>query len=341
MMKKEFQPHLTEMANARGVEKEDLKPTVDVEAEDVVQTYLDALVYEPANKDGDKTLYIGGDSPVKLAKYCEQFASREANSATEIYPGPTILTCTSAGGREHNFLAAGGSGTCAKCNNVVCTFCQITIGENKRIHCLTCGASEQLVPDSGAHAAEPIESKRNRLLQEYHFSEANNLTSDEVEDALELLDFIRDFRAQGQTVPFPLYPSKEMSGGSDKMIDIAEILLNGGQFLGDSSITEKHIPGILELFAAVVTFALPNERHTKWKKDSAIYDSLPKILIDFASKSRVDSGHRLLSRCVRHALDSKCPSLQNKIATLIQHGDEIGIRINSAVIAKSRYTSCI
>ena len=92
-------------------------------------------------------------------------------------------------------------------------------------------------------------------------------------------------------------------------------------------------PSILKLFAATVKFASPNEKHTEWKKDSAIYNAVPKILIGFASKSRVDSGHRLLGRCVRHAFDSRCPSLRNKTATLIQHGDEIGIRINSVVPA--------
>ena len=243
MMKKEFQHRLMAMAEKKGVEKKMLKATADAEAEEVVQTYLDALIYEPTNKDGDKTSYIGGEAPVKLAKYCEEFACRETSSSTEIYDGPIILTCKSTGGREHDFLAADGSSACAKCNNIVCCFCQITVGvgEDKRTYCLTCGATEQLVPKFGTNAAEPIESKRNRLQQEYHFSNANNLTSDEVEDALERLDFVRNFRAQGDTVPFPLYPSKEMNG-SERMRDISDILLRGGDFLADGSIREKHVP---------------------------------------------------------------------------------------------------
>jgi hypothetical protein len=61
-----------------------------------------------------------------------------------------------------------------------------------------------------------------------------------------------------------------------------------------------------------------------------------KLIIDFAGNARVDSGYRLLSRCLRHALDSKCPTLENSTATLILHENEIGIHINSPIPASMR-----
>ena len=337
MMKKAFEPRLIEIAKERGVRKEELDTTATADAEEVVQTYIDALVYEPTNKAGDKATYIEGKAPEKLARYCEEFVSREQSigAETEIFPGPTILSCKSSAGREHSFLAACGHDKCAKCNCIVCPFCQITVGvDNSAMYCLMCGATEQFVPEMGTKSAEPVGEKRNRLQQQYKFSDANNLTSDEVEDALERLDFVRGFRAQGEKVPFPLYPSKEMDGIASKWKEITEIHLpNGGSFLGDGSIEQNMVPRILAFFAAAVTFAPPETKHTKWARDSAIYDALPTMVIDFASKSRVDSGYRLIERCVRHALDSKCPSIQKKTVTLIQHGNEVGMHITSAVPA--------
>lgn len=81
--------------------------------------------------------------------------------------------------------------------------------------------------------------------------------------------------------------------------------------------------GILELFASLVRFE--SGKKTEWIKDPAIYDSLPSLFINFASKSRVDSGYRLLMRCVRHSFDSRTPPLDDKTAMLILHGDEVGI----------------
>ena len=119
--------------------------------------------------------------------------------------------------------------------------------------------------------------------------------------------------------------------------DIAEINFSqGGSFIADGSINERLIPRVLKLFAGITTFVSTDEKHTNWKKDAAIYDSLPKLLIDFSGKSCTDSGYRLWKRCVRHALDSKCPSLEDKTVTLILYGEDIGLRIHSDIPASMR-----
>lgn len=333
VMKQEFKPRLIE--EIKEVYGNESEAFADTEAEEVVHTYLDALVYEPTNKMGEERTYLGGDEPKELSKYCEEFAA----SGTQINRGPTIMKCKGVGGKDHNFLAACGHGKCAKCNHDVCPYCQTTIGTDTSTYCLLCGATESLVPEIGTGAAESIDARRTRLTDVHQFTDANNLDSDEVEDVLEMMDFLRDYREQGEKVPFPLYNTAEMEAQTTaKWEEIAEInFSNGGAFLADGTIDQKHIPAILKFFAAVATFAPPDEKHTEWKNgDSAIYDALPKLLIDFAAKSRVDSGHRLLSRCLRHALDSKCPSLENKAATLILHGDDVGIRVHSAVPASMR-----
>mmetsp|Transcript_5746 Transcript_5746/g.10888 ORF Transcript_5746/g.10888 Transcript_5746/m.10888 type:complete len:245 (+) Transcript_5746:993-1727(+) len=236
--------------------------------------------------------YLGGVEPKELFKYCVEFAA----PTTQIKQGPVVLKCKGIGGKDHNFLAACGHGKCTKCGHVVCTYCQITTTENTMAtYCLLCGATESLVPEIGTEAAVSIDSRRQRLVDDHQFTGANDLDSDEVEDVLELMDFIKEYRAQGEAVPFPVYKTAEMEGSTTKWEEIAEInFADGGAFIADGTIDQKYIPHILEFFAAIVTFSLPDEKHTMWKIDSAIYDALPKLLIDFAAKVRVDSGYRLL-----------------------------------------------
>lgn len=87
-----------------------------------------------------------------------------------------------------------------------------------------CSATESLVPEISTEAAESISSRRTRLTNVHRVEDANNLDSDEVEDLLEVMDFIRDYRAQGDKVPFPLYETEETEAAtSTKWTEIAEI----------------------------------------------------------------------------------------------------------------------
>ena len=139
-------------------------------------------------------------------------------------------------------------------------------------------------------------------------------------------------------VPFTLYASNKIDSiEKTEWEEITEInFSNGGAFIADGSIQGKHVPAIIRFFTGLITFASNNDKFTKWKKDSAIHDSLPKVLIKFASQSRADSGYRLLKRSVRHAMDSKCQSLENKTVMLILHGNDIGIHLHSHVPASMR-----
>lgn len=297
MLKKEFKPIL--IKEASEVSREEAEAVADGEAEEIANTLIDALVYEPTNKVDMNKTYLGGVEPAQLFKYCDEFAV----ATTQVKQGPVILKCKGVGGKDHNFLAACGHSLCGKCNHVICTHCQMTIDMNgTRIFCLLCGATELLVPDIGTEAAISIDIQRQRLLGVHQFTGANDLDSDEVEDVLEMMDFLRDYRAQVDTVQFPLYKTAEMETMTTKWEDVAEIdFSGGGAFIADGTINQRHIPHILHFFAAVATFSLPDEKHTQWQKDKAIYDALPKLIIDFAGNARVDSGYRLqyLHQCER------------------------------------------
>ena len=192
----------------------------------------------------------------------------------------------------HEFLAASGYSTCSKCNHIMCSYCQGSIEMDMSMYCLLCAASESLIPELDSPAAEGIENKRRILIEVHDFSGADELDSDEVEDVLDLMRFMKSFKDMECTVPFPLYPSDAMFGNDMlKWNEVVEInFADGGSFIADGSVDQMLIPRILKLFAEVTKFANKDERHTEWKKDSAIFDAVPKMLIDFAQKSRVDSG---------------------------------------------------
>ena len=62
-----------------------------------------------------------------------------------------------------------------------------------------------------------------------------------------------------------------------------------------------------------------------------MYKALPALFIKFADGSRGDSGYCLLMRCIRHAFDSKTPSLDKITAMLILHQGDVGIHLNANI----------
>ena len=147
-MKKEFKSCL--IIELKEVHAKTSEAFADIEAEKVVQTHLDALLYEPTNKDGQEKTYLGGEAPKELPRYCEEFAA----SGPIINPGPAILTCNSVGGKAHNFLTACGHGKCAKYNHVVSTYYHTTSVVDTGTYCLLCSATKSLVPQIGTEAAQ-------------------------------------------------------------------------------------------------------------------------------------------------------------------------------------------
>ncbi len=93
-------------------------------------------------------------------------------------------------------------------------------------------------------------------MDEYNFDGTRELQSDEVEDAYEMLDFLKQYRDQEESVQFPLYETTEMDSESKtKWEELFEInLKEGAVFLAEPQLKSNHIPGVLDLFASLVHF---------------------------------------------------------------------------------------
>ena len=71
--------------------------------------------------------------------------------------------------------------------------------------------------------------------------------------------------------------------------------------------------------------------------DAGVYDALPAMIINIAQHARIDSGYRLLERCVRHGHDPKMPSLFNNRADVVKlHDGSIGLVIKMNVPASMK-----
>lgn len=305
---------------------------------EVVDTLIDGLLYEPTNEvinmsnsnDLSKRTYLFGP-PDKLPKYLEEFATDDTFAHNSIYPGPDMRTCKGVGDRTHLCLEGLGVQKCSKCEENVCKECHDK--KDGKTYCLSCFAVESIVPLPDSMGSKTIAAMRQELKDVYNFDDVDSLSSDEVEDVYEMMEFMRMYRKLESTVPFPLYETAEMDCDTptkwDQLMEID--FKEGGTFLAEPNLDPKHVPGLLSLFASLVEFE--SGKKTEWIKDAAVYDTLPALFIKFADGSRVDSGYRLLMRCIRHAFDSKTPSLDKNTAMLILHQGDVGIHLNANIPA--------
>ena len=179
---------------------------------------------------------------------------------------------------------------------------------------------------------------RDELASKYDVERVEELTIEEVEEIWAMKNVI-EARIDDlmDRVPFPLYPTKEMDSFRpphwDPILDMD--FGEGASFLLDPDLDAKFAPGILDVLSALVRFE--SKTRTDWVKDPLVYDCMPELFISFAQKSRLDTGYRLLMRCIRHTFDSRTPSMDTGSGALVvdQLGD-VGLWLRSDVPASMR-----
>ena len=93
------------------------------------------------------------------------------------------------------------------------------------------------------------------------------------------------------------------------------IIEEGGKFIAHESL-KQHLSSVIKCVSNFVDFGDGSNRYTSF--DSDVYKVLPKMYVEIANNSRIDSGYRLLMRCVRHAVDSKAHKI-DRAKFVIQH----------------------
>ena len=317
---------------------------------EVIETFVEGIIYEPTNCTsceaiGDDELiiteadytYFDGAPPSTLPEYlCDM-----AHADTTVTAGTHVLQCKGAGQRCHLFLAKTGWSRCHSCNATVCSLCCGSL--NDKSYCLLCFATESLVPSRDGGFMERIASMRKALADDFNHDGTNDLSVADVEEAYEIaLSSVQNHKDLGQIVKYPLYRTSELKHPT-KWKQIYQLqFCKGGTFVTEPSL-RQHVPALLHLFASFVKYE--RKKYTEWVKDPAVYDALPSMIIKFAQNSRIDSGYRLLERCVRHGHDPRMKSLFDNSADIIQLEDgTLGMAINAKVPAsmkKDIYDSAI
>lgn len=257
--------------------------------------------------------------------------------------GPEVLSCKGpCDGGTHFFLAAFGSIQCHSCMGVICPLCTESIGSKS--YCLSCYSLESLLPEDnvgGTHNNEDLPAKSftemKKALLDAKFDGITELMPDDVEAAYTCYEIMKD-SMEGLVcrVPLPLLPTSALNSNDhlEKILDID--FKEGGSFITDPSLDPHQIPQITQLLSSFVQFDEEKLTCNKWEKESPVFNVVPTMLVNIAARSHVDRGYCLLRRLVRHSMDVRTESLDNKMASLVKFGNDIGICLNSPVPASMK-----
>ena len=202
--------------------------------------------------------------------------------------------------------------------------------------CLKCSYAELMIPIRDGKRAERVSRMRQKLKDRYQWSAkgADQMSPDEVEDAYDKVMLAEaSVQRMSQDVKYPLYASSELDRPT-KWVTLATIdLSHGGAFIKNEKL-KPHVPAVLEYFAALVKYDGDDVKRTSWKKDRALHSVLPSMILDFAANSRVDDGHHMHERCLRHGCDPRMKSMFYNSADIILLDDgSVGLKITSKVPA--------
>jgi hypothetical protein len=180
-----------------------------------------------------------------------------------------------------------------------------------------------------------VEEKRKELKERFKMDDVDKMSFDEVEEAYEKAVLALS-NHQHHKIKYPLHPTAELKEPTAWKYLFDLEFCKGGSFISDPDPdVRNNLPALLNLLASCVSYE--KKKHTDWVKDPTVYDALPANIIGFAMGSRIDSGYRLLERCVRHAHDPRMESMFDNIARIIQLQDgSLGMLIESQVPASMK-----
>ena len=289
-----------------------------------IQTLVQTYLFEPANFSSHMTannqttnFYVNGKKPNSLHPYNVEF--RRTDDAIQIIPGCLdvdycVGICDSTG---HVFLKHEGSFKCNHCCRSICITCkfeEVNEAGEKKIYCSNCFKEEILSPDSSNNTTNTLTNiyiSRETMRAALATVGTEVLATDNYVDVNDLYDAlvenngaVYDGRILSESVTIPEKPSSFLN----TMHTITSFdIRNGGRYIHDDNLSTRQIIEITKLLASLVMIEQMNNN----TRNNETYHVLPKMIIEFVKKSRVNSGYRLCKRAVRHALDAQANHIFN------------------------------
>lgn len=314
----------------------------------VLQVYVDAILYEPSNLEGQPRSYLNGPPSRSLPKYLGDFAPIGAATVD----GPAVGTCPGPGdGCNHRYLGAEGSVICSICSIQYCKTCVVDknfVGNVVRkatgqellpasLVCLGCFGGNTVLPEYGNVSVSEMMTALSVVAGNVGKEESlKKASADEIASLYQ--KYVVDKAAElcpneVAQVKMPLFSSKRLSstGPSPLSTILSDDFSSLAAFVQDETVAATDLVKIFDLMAAFVRLdarATDDPVRNKYSK------VVSKYVMDLANEMRVDSGGRLISRSARHWKDSRFGSLWDSSFRLFRMEDSsVGIWITHSVSA--------
>ena len=298
---------------------------------EVVDAYLMAMIYEPANYavdfDVDESNNVHTDSiynidadnvymfgePTQLYKYVEDFAPK--NSPEVVVDGPVLSVCVGPygckdGNGSHCFITDEGSHVCHSCCGILCRFCNMEMDD---VHyCTKCYLDNIVGVDDDIDDSVKglsIQSMRKEL-ENANYDLGNAGTVAEIEELYDTYitkKSLNVFEDVENNIKFPLYKGGVLNDKSILVDILGFDFSDGGSFIKSEELSLTDVVSVLDLLAEFVRY--DKERTDIKSHLRKLYSSMPKIIVNTAEGSRKDSGKRMILRAIRGALDPRTKSL--------------------------------
>ena len=278
-----------------------------------VKAFVEAMAFEPSSKHDNVYKYIDCEPTEDVSIYCKDFVPSSKNVRKDC----TLLCCPgTSNGRSHAFMEEEGYNMCSTCKR---QFCHLCLKKDQK-HCVMC-MSENVDCDPIARMTEAD----LRAVLEKHIEVPLNSTISTLQEMHSIyIDTNYMFEKKLSDILYPVHTSDSIHNNTFKT-HLSFDLKDGGCFIKHQDITTRVKFHITHMLANLITF------DKNYKDLPKAATALPAMIVKFAQGMRVDNGERMMTRCIRHSMDPKCPPITSAAIKIISCDNTYGLSINGKI----------
>jgi hypothetical protein len=320
----------------------------------LINVFVDAFLFEPSNtvlidKDTNhlpEFTYIHYPPTSTLHPYIGDFESRDNNNETTtvidcsvLAHHPDIEQCCGNGGSHHAFMNAEGRCFCSLCHTITCLQCTFRKNDSTINMCYECylpGLSLERDNMDNDLSLDDLRDGLREMGLETTAGEAFNDLVIDMYDAYKTREMYNQLVTSKVPVPCENTDYFQVLLQNNKVTSFD--FANGGDFIVDSRLSFNQVAKLIKIIAGLVTIVKPNEEEPKQYTDRA-YRLVPRMIVDFAEQARINTGFRLVHRCMRHGIDPQTYSILFSKCHIVTYNNEPCILVHHRMEASMRQIS--
>jgi hypothetical protein len=317
---------------------------------DAINIFVQSIIFEPANYntpysevavDNSHSIYIYNNVPTTLHRYIEAFARGnigDKDGQISIYGNDDCLcTCVGPGNGQHIFLKFEGVLHCKNCARTCCYSCIYGETQLQPTHCIDCFMEEMMIPkESLVNENISIDEMRRSLVEERSIDVPTNMEISELMDLYDAVFNQSNFLYNSQMLQSTSLPLEKASYKNELHELLSFDIKNGGSFLRNPILSNNNKIDILHIMAGMVELYTKNEIQQLDFKDTKLYAVIPKMYVEFAQRSRIHSGYRLLKRAARHAMDPATPGILDASGKVVYYKNKVCLQFMQEIRASMK-----